>query len=82
FAGYGQAVTLSKIGNNIVARYQRRLFAHLMTLSVGYFSEARSARLAAQINENINGVRDVLNLTVTSLARDLVTLVALIGVML
>lgn len=82
FAGYGQAVTLSRIGNNIVARYQRRLFAHLMSLSVGYFSEARSARLAAQINENINGVRDVLNLTVTSLARDLVTLVALIGVML
>ncbi|MDR7028083.1 ABC transporter ATP-binding protein [Rhizobium rosettiformans] len=82
FAGYGQAVTLSKIGNNIVARYQKRLFAHLMTLSVGYFNEARSARLAAQINQNINGVRDVLNLTVTSLARDLVTLVALLGVML
>ncbi len=31
FAGYGQAVTLSKIGNNIVARYQRRLFGHLMS---------------------------------------------------
>ncbi|KQW32212.1 ABC transporter ATP-binding protein [Rhizobium sp. Root274] len=81
FAGYGQAVTLAKIGNNIVARYQRRLFAHLMTLSVGYFNESRSARLSAQINQNINGVRDVLNLTVTSLARDLVTLVSLVGVM-
>ncbi len=81
FAGYGQAVTLSKIGNNIVARYQRRLFAHLMTLSVGYFNESRSARLSAQINQNINGIRDVLNLTVTSLARDLVTLVSLVGVM-
>lgn len=82
FAGYGQAVTLSKIGNNIVARYQQRLFSHLMALSVGYFNDARSAQLAAQINQNINGVRDVLNLTVTSLARDLVTLIALIGVML
>ncbi len=81
FAGYGQAVTLAKIGNNIVARYQRRLFAHLMTLSVGYFNESRSARLSAQINQNINGVRDVLNLTVTSLARDLVTLVSLVAVM-
>ncbi|MFN3718224.1 MAG: ABC transporter ATP-binding protein [Rhizobium rhizophilum] len=81
FAGYGQAVTLSKIGNNVVARYQKRLFAHLMTLSVGYFSESRSARLAAQINENINGIRDVLNMTITSLARDLVTLLALLGVM-
>lgn len=82
FAGYGQAVTLSKIGNNIVARYQRRLYSHLMTLSLGYFTESRSARLAAQISQNISGIRDVLNLTVTSMARDLLTLVALVGVML
>ncbi len=80
-ASYGQAVTLSKIGNNIVARYQRRLFSHLMTLSLGFFSESRSAHLAAQISQNINGIRDVLNLTVTSTARDLLTLIALIGVM-
>ncbi|RWX76633.1 ABC transporter ATP-binding protein [Neorhizobium lilium] len=81
FATYGQAVTLSKIGNNIVARYQRRLYSHLMTLSVGYFAEARSAYLAAQVSQNVNGIRDVLNLTVTSTARDLLTLVSLIGVM-
>lgn len=81
FATYGQAVALSKIGNNIVANYQRRLYSHLMTLSVGFFSEARSARFAAQINQNINGIRDVLNMTVTSIARDFLTLVALIGVM-
>ena len=80
-ASYGQAVTLSKIGNNIVARYQRRLYSHLMTLSLGYFTESRSARMAAQISQNINGIRDVLNLTVTSMARDLLTLIALIGVM-
>lgn len=80
-ATYGHSVTLSKIGNNIVARYQRRLFTHLMSLSVGFFSESRSAYLAAQISQNVNGIRDVLNLTVTSAARDLLTLVALIGVM-
>jgi ATP-binding cassette subfamily B protein len=81
FATYGQAVTLSKIGNNIVARYQQRLYSHLMTLSVGYFAEARSARLAARISQNVSGIRDVLNLTVTSMARDLLTLIFLIGVM-
>ncbi len=80
-ATYGQAVTLSKIGNNIVAEYQKRLFTHLMKLSVGFYSESRSAHLAAQISQNVNGIRDVLNLTVTSTARDLLTLVALIGVM-
>jgi ATP-binding cassette subfamily B protein len=81
FATYGQAVTLSKIGNNIVARYQRRLYSHLMTLSVGFFAESRSAYLAAQVSQNVSGIRDVLNLTVTSTARDLLTLVALVGVM-
>ncbi|MDE1160043.1 MAG: ABC transporter ATP-binding protein [Neorhizobium sp.] len=81
FATYGQAVILSKIGNNIVARYQRRLYTHLMKLNVGFFAEARSAHLAAQVSQNVNGIRDVLNLTVTSTARDLLTLVSLIGVM-
>ncbi|NHT74755.1 ABC transporter ATP-binding protein [Ferranicluibacter rubi] len=82
FATYGQAVALSKIGNNIVASYQRRLYSHLMALSVGYFTDARSARISAKISQNVSGIRDVLNMTVTSIARDLLTLIALIGVML
>lgn len=80
-ASYGQAVTLSKIGNNIVAQYQKRLYTHLMKLSVGFYSESRSAHLAAQISQNVNGIRDVLNLTVTSTARDFLSLIALIFVM-
>ncbi|WP_337270594.1 ABC transporter ATP-binding protein [Oryzifoliimicrobium ureilyticus] len=81
FASYGQAVALSKIGNNIVATYQRRLYAHLMTLSVGFFNEARSAQIAAQVSQNVSGIRDVLNLTITSTVRDLLTFVSLLGVM-
>ncbi|OLP59060.1 ABC transporter ATP-binding protein [Xaviernesmea oryzae] len=81
FATYGQAVALSKIGNNIVASYQRRLYSHLMALSVGYYTDTRSARISAKISQNVSGIRDVLNMTVTSLARDLLTLIALIGVM-
>jgi len=80
-ASYGQAVALTKIGNAIVARYQKRLFNQLMALNLGYFSEARSARITATISQNVNGIRDTLNLTITSLARDALTFVALIGVM-
>lgn len=80
-ATYGQAVALAKISNNVVARYQRRLFSHLMSLSVGFLGEKRSAHLAAQIGQNTTGIRDVLNLTITSLARDTLTLIALLGVM-
>lgn len=81
-ATYGQSVTLSKIGNNIVASYQRRIYEKLMTLSVGFYNASRSSHLAAQINQNVTGIRDVLNMTVTSLARDVLTLIALLGVML
>lgn len=80
-ATYGQGVILARIGNDIVARYQRRLFAHLTELSVDFFGETRSAQLAARINQNVTGVRDTLNLTITSIARDALTLVFLVGVM-
>ncbi len=80
-ATYGQGVLLARIGNNIVARYQQRLFDHLMRLGVGYFADERSGRLAARINENVTGIRDLLNLTLNAVARDAVMLVGLIGVM-
>jgi subfamily B ATP-binding cassette protein MsbA len=81
FAGYGQAVALAAIGNNLVARYQKRVFDHLMKLGVNFFNDTRSGRLAAQVNENVGGVRDLLSLTLTSISRDAVSLVALVGVM-
>ncbi|AMY03215.1 ABC transporter ATP-binding protein [Mesorhizobium ciceri] len=80
-AGYGQAVTMARIGNNLVARYQQRIFNHLMKLGVSFFNDTRSGRLAAQVNENVNGIRDLLSMTVTSTARDAVSLVGLVGVM-
>ena len=80
-ASYGQAVALAEVGNNLVARYQQRLIDHLMTLGVSYFGDTRSAQIAAQISQNVAGIRDVMNLTITSFARDLLTLIALIVVM-
>ena len=80
-ASYTQGVMLARIGNNIVARYQRLLFAHLTELSVNFFGENRSAHLAARINQNVSGIRDTLNLVITSIARDLLSLIFLIFVM-
>lgn len=78
---YIQAVQLAKIGNNLAASYQKRMFAHLMKLGLNFYNTNRSGHLAAQINQNISGVRDLMNMTVTSLARDAVMLVALICIM-
>lgn len=80
-ANYGQAVALARIGNNVVARYQKRVFQHLMRLGVDFFNETRSGRLAARINENVAGIRDLMSMTLRSVAGDIVSLVGLIGVM-
>lgn len=80
-AMYFQATTMNRIGNDLVARYQKRVFAKLMASSVDFFNDNRSGRLAAVISANIQGIRDVLSLTITSIARDFVTLVGLIIVM-
>ncbi|MCO6386926.1 ABC transporter ATP-binding protein [Aliihoeflea sp. 40Bstr573] len=80
-ASYGQAVILARIGNNLVARYQRRLFDHLMRLGLDFYSNARSGQLAAQISQNVTGIRDMLSITLTSIARDLVSLIGLVAVM-
>ncbi len=79
---YMQAVILAKVGNNLVARYQQRLFDHLMHLGVDYHTSKRSGQLAAQVNFNVNGIRDLLNTTVMAVARDVPTLIALVVVML
>ena len=81
FATYGQSVLLAQVGNNIVARYQRRLFDHLMQLDLTFFSSARSGQLAAQISQNVTGIRDLLNMTITAAVRDFVSLIGLVGVM-
>lgn len=78
---YIQAVQLAKIGNNLAAIYQKRVFAHLMKLGLNFYNDHRSGHLAAQINQNIGGMRDLMNMTITSVARDAVMLIGLLGIM-
>ena len=61
---YLQTVILQRIGNGLVARYQRRLFDHLLDLDVRFFTRQHSATLVSRLNQNIIGVRDMLNTVV------------------
>ncbi|MEE9314329.1 MAG: ABC transporter ATP-binding protein [Rhizobiaceae bacterium] len=78
---YAQTVILNRIGNNIVARYQRRIFDHLLDLDVEFFTKQHSAALVSRLNQNVIGIRDMLNTVVLGYVRDLVTLIGLVFVM-
>jgi ATP-binding cassette subfamily B protein len=79
---YGQTLILSKIGNAILADNQRRLFAKLMSESVGFFSERHSSEFLARLTAGANSVTQVLNLLVNAIGRDLLLLIGLLIVML
>lgn len=80
-ATYGQLVTLAKIGNRIIADYQRRIYDCLLAQGVSFFAERHSTEFLNRMNTGAAGARNVLDLIVTSIGRDLLTLIGLVIVM-
>src|SRR5260221_5753530 len=81
FATYGHAVMLSRIGNRIIALNQRRMFDALITQSVAFFSERHSSEFMARLTTGAAAASTVINLLVTAVGRDLLSLIGLVAVM-
>ena len=80
-ATYGHSVILSQISNAILANNQRRLFAKLMSESIGFFSQRHSSEFLARLTAGANSVTQVLTLLINAVGRDLLSLIGLIAVM-
>ena len=80
-ATFGSTLTLSRIGNRIVATAQRRVFDRLLNQNLMFFQDRHSSEFVARLVIAANGVRDTLQLVVQSGARDLLTVVGLGAVM-
>jgi ATP-binding cassette subfamily B protein len=80
-ATYGQSVLLSQIGNRIVADNQRSVFAKLLNEGIGFFSDRHSTEFIARLSAGAAAATQVINLLITSLGRDLLSLIGLLTVM-
>jgi ATP-binding cassette subfamily B protein len=80
-ATYGQSVLLSQIGNRIVADNQRSVFAKLLNEGIGFFSDRHSTEFIARLSAGAAAATQVINLLITSLGRDLLSLIGLVTVM-
>src|SRR5258707_5037313 len=80
-ATYGHTVILSRISNAILANNQRRLFAKLMSESIGFFSERHSSEFLSRLTAGAKSITDVLNLLINAIGRDLLMLISLVAVM-
>jgi len=81
FATYGHSVMLSRIGNRIIADNQRAVFAKLLNEGIGFFSNRHSTEFIARLSAGAEAATQVINLLITSLGRDLLSLIGLVTVM-
>jgi ATP-binding cassette subfamily B protein len=80
-ASYGHSVILSQIGNRIVADNQRAVFGKLLKEGIGFFSDRHSTEFIARLSAGAAAATQVINLLITSLGRDLLSLIGLLTVM-
>lgn len=80
-ATYGQQVTLARIANNIVADIQKRIFDQMLTMKLALYNASHSTEFIARQSFIGQSASNVLNLLITALARDLMTIIGLAAVM-
>ena len=80
-ATYFQAVILSRIGNAIIAENQRKLFDRLMHQNLRFFAERHSSEFLHRLSTGANAATAVLNMLITAVGRDFLSLVGLATVM-
>ncbi|MGE0753604.1 MAG: ABC transporter ATP-binding protein, partial [Alphaproteobacteria bacterium] len=78
---YGNALSMRYVGQRIIADMQKRLFAHLMISDVGLFTNESAGRMISRFTNDINLMRNAFSNVLTALAKELLSMVFLIGVM-
>lgn len=81
-ATYGQTVYMRYIGQRVIADMQLDLFAHLMRADLGTFHDQASGRLISRFTNDITLLRYSISNVLVGVAKESLTMVFLIGVML
>jgi ATP-binding cassette, subfamily B, bacterial MsbA len=80
-ATYGHSVMLLRIGNRIIADNQRAVFVKLLNEGIGFYSDRHSTEFIARLSTGTAAATQVINLLITSVGRDLLSLIGLVAVM-
>lgn len=80
-ASYAQSAIMSNVGCRIIADNQNRLYAHLARMDLAFFHDRPTGTLISRFTIDINLMRGAVSSILTSLGKDLLTLVGLVSVM-
>lgn len=80
-AAYGQWFIMNATGQRIICDMQMRLYAHLVRTDIAFFTRNASGALISRFTNDIYAMRNTVTRVFTGVARDVVTLFFLVGVM-
>lgn len=80
FFDYGQAYLMSYVGQRIIADLREKIYNHLQSLSLSFFTRNPTGVLMSRITNDVGMVQGAVTDAVTILLKDFFTVLGLVGV--
>jgi len=77
---YGQSYLMNFVGLRIIADLREKLYNHLQTLSLSFFTKMPTGILISRITNDVNLIQGSVSSTITGLLKDAFTIIFLVGV--
>ncbi|MCS6777387.1 MAG: ABC transporter ATP-binding protein [Chloroherpetonaceae bacterium] len=77
--GYALSVTLTFLGQKFKYDMRRKLYAHMQTLSLGFFEKSQTGKLMSSITNDVAALDQLIAGSFATIVQDLVTLVAVVA---
>ncbi len=78
---YGQTVTMTFVGERIVADMRMQLIKHVLKADLSFFHNTPSGELISRFTTDVNMLHRIISRTITSLVKDGLTLIFLVALM-
>ena len=78
---YGQSYLMASVGERVIARIRRDLYAHIQGMSLSFFNAVHSGELVARTITDVNRVARLSSTVLVNAVRDLATVIGLLVVM-
>jgi subfamily B ATP-binding cassette protein MsbA len=77
---YGQSYLMNFVGLRIIADMREKLYNHLQSLSLSFFSKTPTGLLISRITNDVNLIQASVSNAITGLFKDVFTILGLIGI--
>jgi subfamily B ATP-binding cassette protein MsbA len=77
---YGQSYLMNFVGLRVIADIREKLYNHLQTLSLSFFTKTPTGMIISRITNDVNLIQGAVSNTISGLFKDTFTIIFLIGV--